>query len=614
MPSERGPVSVSNNKKGGETKTTITALLGRITAFNVFATTLTALLLACSVSWAQVGDEPNRTMPHQETCAVPLPTDFWDDSVAEAIRDAEAWAWNERICLGHWADMRNAAGKGGDGEACEPAKIEGTGKAVPPHRELRPEFLELILGHERWVSAQRHPEVGILCSLVRGDVYFDGHEIAPSVWFQSGKIEGGISLVEAKFKRSLSLQGSTVTGELDGDGLVVGGRLTLGGGGMFAEIGLRDAKVVDSVSFSGSTVTGKLSAIGIEVGGRWSLSGGGTFAGIDLRDAKVADSVSFSGSTVTGELSADRLEVGGHLSLSGGGTFGDVDLRGVKVADNMSFNGSTVTGELSANRLEVGGDLYLDGGGTFADVNLRDAKVAGSMSFNGSTVTGELSANRLEVGGNLSLSEDGSFADILLPDANVAGRVDIIGSTITGRLNAGGLEVGRHLFLREGSKFVDIWLPSVRIGGDVQLAGSTFSGEINLTSATIGEDLHLSSERHKRAPIWQSDASLILRNARADALQARRDSWNISGKDALLPTDLTGFAYNQFGGIGAGVTNMGDESADWLIDWIEAQRDHGKHYDPATLHSIGPSFGCCRRERKGQVGSLRQIRAQARQR
>ena len=25
---------------------------------------------------------------------------------------------------------------------------------------------------------------------------------------------------------------------------------------------------------------------------------------------------------------------------------------------------------------------------------------------------------------------------------------------------------------------------------------------------------------------------------------------------------------------------MGDESADWLVGWIKAQRDHGDHYDP----------------------------------
>ena len=55
----------------------------------------------------------------------------------------------------------------------------------------------------------------------------------------------------------------------------------------------------------------------------------------------------------------------------------------------------------------------------------------------------------------------------------------------------------------------------------------------------------------------------------------------MSGGDGLLPTDLTGFTFNRLGGLDtSGGTGMGDESADWLIGWIEAQRDHGENYDP----------------------------------
>ena len=414
---------------------------------NVFAATLTALLLVCTDSWAQVADEPKRTMPHQEVCAVPLPTDFWDDSAAEPFRSAEIWAWNERICLGRWADMRNAPGGDGHGEECEAAKIEDMEGAVPAHRELRPEFLELILSHEPWASAQRHPEVGIRCALVRGDVYLDGHEIAPRVRFERSEIDGRLNLVGTKFKRSLSLYDSTVTGK----------------------------------------------------------------------------------------LSADRMKVGDDLSLSKG---------------------------------------------SFTDIHLFGAKVAGSARFEGSTVTGELSMDRLKVGGDLSLSK-GSFADIALLGAKVAGTMDLIGTTVTGKLSADGLEVGGDLFLREHSTFADIRLPGARIGGDVQLSGSTFHGEFNLTGAAIGGELHLSSGWRKDPPTWQNGASLILRNAKANALQAQRDSWEISGTGGLLTTDLTGFVFNQLGGLDvAGGANMGDEPARWLIDWIEAQRDHGKHYDP----------------------------------
>ena len=148
-----------------------------------------ALLLACTDSRADVADAPKRTMPHQEKCTAALPADFWDDSDAKRFENAEAWAWNVRICLGHWADMRYAPGGSGDGDECKSAEIEKTREAVPAYRELRPEFLELILSHEPWASVPRHPEVGIRCALVPGDIYLDDHEIAPALWFSNGKID-----------------------------------------------------------------------------------------------------------------------------------------------------------------------------------------------------------------------------------------------------------------------------------------------------------------------------------------------------------------------------------------------------------------------------------------
>ena len=74
---------------------------------------------------------------------------------------------------------------------------------------------------------------------------------------------------------------------------------------------------------------------------------------------------------------------------------------------------------------------------------------------------------------------------------------------------------------------------------------------------------------------------MILRNTKADVLQAQADSWNMSEGDRLLPTDLTGFTFSRLGGLDtSGGASMGDESVEWLIGWIEAQRDHGDIYDP----------------------------------
>ena len=64
--------------------------------------------------------------------------------------------------------------------------------------------------------------------------------------------------------------------------------------------------------------------------------------------------------------------------------------------------------------------------------------------------------------------------------------------------------------------------------------------------------------------------------------------WDIPGNEkGTVPTDLTGFTYNRFGGLlvssGKG---MGEETAKKLIQWIEAQHDHGTHYDPQPYEQL----------------------------
>ena len=305
-----------------------------------------------------------------------------------------------------------------------------------------------------------------------------------------------------------------------------------------------------------------------------------TFADIDLVGARILGDVELSGSTVTGMLNANRLNVGGGLYLHDGGTFADIGLLGARITGDAVLNGSTVTEELYADRLNVGGSLFLRDG-SFKGIRLLGGSIVGDVDLIGSTVTGKVNAARMEVGGALILRDGGAFADISVLGAGVAGDVELSGSTVTGKLAADGLGIGGSLFLRNGGSFVEIDLPGAKIGGIVQLVGSTFGGEVNFTGAAIGVELHLSSGGTERSPTWQNGASLILRNAKADALQARADSWSMSRGDGLLPTDLTGFAFNRLGGLDtSGGASMADESADWLVDWIEAQRDYGDHYDP----------------------------------
>ncbi len=613
----------------------------------VVAATLATLLVWSTHSWAQVADAPTRTMPHQDTCAIPLPRDFWDSPAAKRFQTSEAWTWNERICLGRWADMRGAPGGRGYGEDCQPAKIELKGRPVPAYRELRPEFLELILSHEPWVSVLRRPQVVIKCALVRGDLDLDDQEIAPTFGFHQGKIDGRVNLHGTKFRRSLSFTGSTVVGKFDADRVEIGGGLFLREGAAFRDIDLVGARVAGNVELTGSTVSGKLDADGMEVGGGLHLRDGGKFKDVDLVSARMAGDVDANGATVSGEFNGNRLEVGGSLFLSGRGRFAEISLISARIARDVVLNGSSVTGSLTADQLRGGGSLFmrdvpslgairllgariagdvdligsnvtgkingdslevssrllLRGSRALADISLLDARVGSDMDLNEVTVDGKLDADGVNVGGSLNM-EDSTFTDLDLLGAKVVGAANLIGGTVTGNLAADGVEIGGGLFMRNGGKFGDVSLHGARVKGILQLVGSAFDGEFNLTGAHIAGELQLSSRRFEHSPIWKDGSSLILRSAKVDVLQARRDSWNLSEGDGLLPTDLTGFTFNRLGGIDtSGGASMGDASADWLVGWIEAQREFGDNYDPQPYTQLALAL-----EAAGATDKARAIR------
>ena len=594
-----------------------------------------ALLTIGADARGKVEVAPKRTLPHERECAVPLPGDFWDEPTAEAFRKAELWAWTERICLGRWADMRDAAGRSGQREECLPAENEERGAVVPAHRRLRPEFLELILSHEPWASAPRHPQVVIRCGLISGDIELNEHEVAPTFGLHQSRVDGEVGLVGSKFERAVSFRGSRVTGKLDADRMLVGSGLYLDGGAVFGDVDLVGSRIGGNLEFTGSTVTGKLHADRVVVEGGLHVRHGARFAEIRLYGARVSGDVDFNGAAVVGTLGGNRMAVEGGVYLGEQGRFEDVGLIDARIAGDVVFNGSTLTGSLTADRVSIGGALFLRGdfaemrlpgatvsgdvdligaivseslnagrlevggsllarGGTLGELELIGGRILRDADLAGATVTGKLDADGLEVGGNLLLS-DGRFSNIDLIGARVVGQARANSAIVAGRLAGDGVEVGGGVFLRNGGRFSDISLVGSRVGGLIHLAGSGFNGRLDLTGAVIDGELHLSSGPLEGSPVWADGATLVLRNARADVLQARRDSWQVADGRGPLPTELTGFVFDRLGGLGStGHANMGDESAEWLVGWIEAQVGHGDSYDPqpytqlaAALESAG---------------------------
>jgi hypothetical protein len=98
---------------------------------------------------------------------------------------------------------------------------------------------------------------------------------------------------------------------------------------------------------------------------------------------------------------------------------------------------------------------------------------------------------------------------------------------------------------------------------------------MDLTGTQISGELRLGSSQHRPAR-WPGDSTLILRNAKADAIQDRSDSW-----PAKL--DLNGFTYRSLGGFAADAKEpMIERPIEWFESWLGKQ----EAYAPAPYHQL----------------------------
>ena len=151
----------------------------------------------------------------------------------------------------------------------------------------------------------------------------------------------------------------------------------------------------------------------------------------------------------------------------------------------------------------------------------------------------------------------------------------------------GWLQTGDYVDLGGGAEFKGtIVFIFGKVGGNLVLAGGTFDQNVDLTGTQIAGELRLGSSWRKPAhwPVgswhpptgWPGDSTLILRNARADAIQDLSNSW----PDRL---DLNGFTYRGLGGTNASEKDpMIDRSIEWFEGWLRKQ----EFYTPSPYHQL----------------------------
>jgi hypothetical protein len=357
----------------------------------------------------------------------------------------------------------------------------------------------------------------------------------------------------------------------------------------FSEVLLTGSYVGGDLYMSSSKVVGKLNMDSIHIDHNLVLQNKAEFGQIVLRGARVTGLVSLVGSKIAGKLDMDALQADKSLSMGGGAEFREIVLVGAHIGGQIDLSRSRVAGPLEMDSLRVDHNLMMNRGAEFSDVDLRDAHIGGQISLKDSKVNGEVVLSGAQIGGQVYLTNsrvsrkanmeslhvgqsqlmrDATFGEVVLSGARVDGQLDMSGSKVTGTLNMEALQVGSELFLGRDAEFRGpIILIFGKIGGNLELAGGSFLGDVNLTGAQIGGELRLGSSQHEPAR-WQRNATLILRNAKADAIQDLSNSW----PDRL---DLNGFTYRSLGGLNATEMDpMIGRPVEWFIAWLEKQNTY----------------------------------------
>ena len=195
--------------------------------------------------------------------------------------------------------------------------------------------------------------------------------------------------------------------------------------------------------------------------------------------------------------------------------------------------------------------------GEFGEVDLTGGRVGGEISLTGVKIAGSLSMDSLQVGETLFMRK-AKLARVSLRTARVGGDLSLSGASLTGDLDCFNIDVNSIVCLGGGADFAErIDLEFAKLGG-LQLAGGVFHQDVNLTGTEIRGELFLGS-RTQDPPRWPDGSGLLLRNAKADAIQDRVAIWD-DMKSWPTRLDLTGFAYQHLGGSGAAERDVREKS------------------------------------------------------
>lgn len=240
-----------------------------------------------------------------------------------------------------------------------------------------------------------------------------------------------------------------------------------------------------------------------------------------------------------------------------------------------------------------------------APVYMLGTQLRNGLNISTSVFDRHVHADRMRVNGDVLARGGARFKSVVLMiGAEITGNLELDGAWFQEVLDADSIQIAGSVFLRDGAYFErDIVFVSARIGRDFQILQSRYGGSLDLTNTRIGGDLAVArgSQGRRAAPVWGADARLVLRNAKAGAIQDISDAWTLSETDpervlpcrgqAWLPVDLIGFEYDRWGGLLAARGEIARRNVAWFVDWIECSEHRSDRpwdavYTPQPYHQL----------------------------
>lgn len=388
----------------------------------------------------------------------------------------------------------------------DPKSLEGWSGT----RVLRPAFLETVVLHEPYRSALPHHGVRIIGAWFKQPIELPNAALTHELWLDCCRFEEKVDLNFLRSSENISLEGSTFLKDVSLIGARIDRRL-----------------ILDDCNFESR---------------------------IDMDSLRVGDSLFMS----TVKKKAE---------------FAEVWLGGAHVGGTLEMDGSKFRGNLNMDKLQVKSGLFMRRGAQFdKEVVLRGAKIGSDLSMTDSTFAGNLTIDDLQVEGNLLMKkgcETARFAGVSLVNARIEGQIDMSRAVITKNLNTDRLRVGQHFIMWDAEVNTERTptLIFAEIYGNLDLSGCKLRS-LDLSGTKIHRELRLGSNEYSCAQ-WDPDATLILRNTEAGALQDREEEGAWPGK-----LELEGFTFNRLGGFDAGATDVASRCAGWFIRWLGKQREY----------------------------------------